>query len=239
MKKIALITGAARRIGRHMALHLVDQGYDVALHYDQSAREAKKLQAEIKQRSKVSCEILKADLADVYQVQQLWQKANAALGGITLLVNNASIFKSSTLAAGDVVDLEQHWMINLKAPYVLMAQMAQTGKSGNIVNVLDTHIRQQRSAQANYLLAKKSLADLTQMAAREWAPRLRVNGIAPGLILAPAEKPAGYLDRLARTIPMQRKGKVTYVLQALDYLLTNDYVTGQIMYVDGGEHLLP
>lgn len=233
----ALVTGAAKRIGKAVALHLASLGYDIALHYSSSQSEAKRTAEQIRQEGR-DCELFCCDLADTYAVQHLIADACKAFPNLNLLINCASIFEKSTLKEDDVQALDRHYEINLRAPYILMGEFARRCKRGQIINFLDTHITQNKLTHVAYLLSKKALADLTQMAALELAPDIRVNGIAPGLILPPHGQKDRYLDRLAKSVPLKRKGSVKDITAAVQFLIENDFLTGQTIFADGGEHLI-
>lgn len=236
-KPVVLITGGAQRIGKHIALHLAGQGFRIALHYNASADAAEKIAREIC-RKKGICKIFPADLSYPRQTRDLIPTVLKEFAGIDLLINNASIFERSNLKNGAVEMLDRHWAINLRAPYILSSEFFRRCKQGQIINILDTHVVKNNVSHVAYLLSKKALYELTKLAAVELAPDIRVNGIAPGLILPPAGQRNDYLDRLAQEVPLRRKGSPEKITQTIDFLLSNDYLTGQIIFVDGGEHLI-
>jgi NAD(P)-dependent dehydrogenase (short-subunit alcohol dehydrogenase family) len=236
-RQTALITGSAKRIGRAMAVALAGQGYTVALHCNRSRADAEQAAQEIRE-SGGSCGIFCADLADEKQVQGLIPSVLKKYRQLDLLINSASIFKKDNLKTGDPALFNRQWAVNFKAPYILTSAFARKCKRGHIINILDTHIVQNKVSHVSYLLSKKALAELTKMAAVELAPEIRVNAVAPGLILPPAGKEKGYLDRLARDIPLKKRGEISYIVAAVRFLLDNEYLTGQILFVDGGEHLV-
>jgi len=230
----ALITGASARIGAAMAMHLAGKGYDIALHYGRSKDTAEKAAQKIREKG-VSCELLQADLSDTDAVAGLVPKAVQAFPHLSVLINNASVFEAATIAETDPARLSRHLDINLGAPFMLSRDFAAAVDNGSIVNMVDERIIRNESAYAAYTLSKKSLMELTLMSARELAPYIRVNAIAPGFILPPA---AGIdMEKALARIPLGRKGDEADILLALDYLLSADYVTGQILYVDGGSHV--
>ena len=128
--------------------------------------------------------------------------------------------------------------VHVKAPYILTQEFARLCKAGSIINILDTHITENRTAHFDYLLSKKTLAAFTQQAAVSLAPKIRVNAIAPGLILPPVAEKADYLNRLAKKIPLKRKGNIENITHAVQFLAKNNYITGQVLFIDGGEHLI-
>lgn len=236
-KGAVLVTGGAKRIGKAICLALSAYGYAIALHYNHSRSDAQKQAEQIREEGGV-CELFQHDLMDERQVQSLIPAVSKKFPQLNLLINNASLFKKSNLKSESAAALDRHLAIHLKAPYLLTREFAKRCQQGQVINILDTNIVRNKSAYGAYLISKKSLRDLTQLAAVELAPHIRVNGIAPGLILPPVREKNDYLDRLARRIPLKKRGKVSHITQAIQFLLENDYVTGQILFVDGGEHLI-
>ncbi len=235
-RKVALVTGGAKRIGEAICRALARSGYSIALHYSTSGIEADQTAKRIHKEGGV-CATFACDLTDAHATEDLVPSVLEEFGRLDVLINSASIFEKSSLESGSLELWDRHFAVNLKAPYVLMRSFARYAKEGSIINLLDTHIVRNKTTHAAYLLSKKALADLTKMAAVEFAPRIRVNAVAPGIILPPVSQEDKYLDRLAKQIPLQRKGKVENIAHAVSFLLENDYVTGQVIYVDGGEHL--
>lgn len=237
MRNAALITGGAKRIGKEIALLLSALGYDIALHYNHSANEARQSAKQI-QSNGVCCEIFKCDLKNEKSVSSLIPAVKKKFPDFNLLINSASIFEKSSLYNETNSIFDTHLAINLKAPYILSREFARICKKGQIINFLDTNISKNKTAYNAYLLSKKSLAEFTKLAAVEFAPNIRVNAIAPGLILPPKRKNTDYLERLARHIPLKRRGHPNQIALTVQFLIENDFVTGQTIFVDGGEHLL-
>ncbi len=235
--KTALLTGAGQRIGRAIALKLASMGYSIAAHYNQSQKEAEELARDVR-ALKQKAETFQCNLFDSDAVSTLINSVRKKFPGLSLLVNNASIFEKSEFPTSSVKNLERYLAVHLKAPYILTQEFARLCKSGSIINILDTHISDNTTNHFDYLLSKKALAEFTKQAAVALAPKIRVNGIAPGLILPPAQEKANYLNRLAQKIPLKRKGDIKNITQAVEFLATSGYVTGQILFVDGGEHLI-
>ena len=234
--KSALVTGAARRIGRAISLALAREGANVAVHYSRSGREAVELAAEIESLG-VQAVALGADLADPDQLAGLIERAREALGTIEILVNNASIFPSDTLETLDLAGLERSIEINAWAPLVLTRALAAQSERGHVINLLDSRVSGFDHTHAAYVLSKHVLRAITRTAAIELAPGIAVNGIAPGLILPPAGKDEQYVERLAQTVPLKRSGAPEDIAAAVVYLATSEFVTGETIYVDGGRHL--
>ena len=232
-----LITGSANRIGKGIALKLAGLGYNIALHHNNSREAALKTAAEIKRKGG-HCEIFAADLGDEQETKALIPAVTAKMPRLTLLINSASIFEPSRLISLDLDNWNRHFSINLKTPYILTSLFANICKKGHIINILDTNITKNKTSYFAYLLSKKSLHELTKLSAVALAPQIRVNAIAPGLILPPAGQKTNYLDRLAKQVPLKRKGEISNITHSVKFLIENDYLTGQVLFNDGGEHLL-
>jgi NAD(P)-dependent dehydrogenase (short-subunit alcohol dehydrogenase family) len=237
MKTAALVTGGAKRIGRAIALRLADAGYDIVLHYSTSGKEAERTAGDIRSRG-AKCHTLRADLADSGQVMELVSRALELAKGLSLLVNNASIFQRSPIAETEPGLYDSHMAINLRAPFFLLRDFATRCAPGQVINLLDTRIGRDESNYAAYTLSKKSLAELTRMAAREFAPQVRVNAVAPGLILPSPEGSGDQFERMARNIPLQTTGSPEQIADAVMFLVGSDFITGEVIHIDGGEHLL-
>jgi len=236
MQKAALITGASNRIGKDIALALAGAGYNIALHYNHSEQKAAQTRLEILAKN-VFCETFKADLKNRNQTIELLSNISQKFN-ISLLVNNASMFIPDHLSDGNDPLFDELFNINFKAPYLLTREFAKRTKKGLIINLLDTNISKNSSSHFNYLLTKKFLEVFTKMSAVELAPGIRVNGIAPGLILPPKGKDNSYLERLSDKIPLKSIGDVKNISDTVLFFIKNEFITGQIIYVDGGENLL-
>ena len=232
----ALVTGGAKRIGQAIVLALARMGYDIALHH--RSTDPGSIIDQIKQELPGRrCVPFQADLADVDAVQGLISRVTAEFPNLTVLVNNASVFLPARITDTGHDLLMDQVTINFTAPFLLSRDFARTGCHGVIINMLDTRISTSTTTHAAYLLSKKALAELTLMAAREFAPHIRVNGIAPGLIMPPEGENEAYLTGLAARVPLQRPGDPDRVVDALRFIIQHDYLTGQIIYVDGGQHI--
>ncbi len=234
--KNALVTGSARRIGRAISLALAREGANVALHYSSSEQEIAELAAEIEALG-VKAVTLRADLSDPAELVGLVDRAREALGKIEILVNNASIFPSDTLETVEIESLERNLEINAWAPLVLTRAFAAQTEHGHVVNLVDSRVSGFDRTHVSYILSKHVLAALTRMSALELAPGIAVNGVSPGLILPPAGKDEEYVDRLAQTVPLKRRGVPEDIAAAVIYLVNSTFVTGETIYVDGGRHL--
>jgi NAD(P)-dependent dehydrogenase (short-subunit alcohol dehydrogenase family) len=235
--KTALVTGAARRIGRAVSSALAASGADVVIHYSRSARAAEALAAELATLG-VRAHPLQADLAVPEQAEALLARACELAGPIELLVNNASMFEPEPLETATLERLVQNVTVNSWAPFVLTRALARQHGRGKVVNLLDTRVTALDLAHVGYILSKHVLAVITRMAAVAFAPGLLVNAVAPGLILPPQGQDETYLARLARDLPLRRHGAPEDVARAVLFLLESDFITGQVVFVDGGSHLL-
>lgn len=236
--KTALITGAGKRIGRALAIALAEEGVQIVAH-DRKAleEETNKVCSEVNECGARSWKVI-ADLEKPEEYEDLVARAVLQAGTIDILINNASIFTPGGLQEVTFPDLMKQVQVNAWAPFVLSREFSRRAQKGKIVNLLDTRIAGSERTHAAYLLSKKMLAELTRMCALEFAPGVTVNAVAPGAILPPAGKGAEYLDELGRRLPLQRHGGPQDIIDAVLYLLQSDFVTGQILYVDGGKHLL-
>ena len=238
-QKTALITGAAKRIGKEISIHLAKSGYDLALHYNLSKNDAIDLQADLRKNfPNQKFKIFKCDLSCEKEVEGLLDRVLDHFEKIDILLNNASVFDPGVIRETSVNLFQNQMNVNLLAPFILSRDYALNSQKGLIVNLLDTRIASNLSSHAAYSLSKFALNHLTKMAAIEFAPAVRVNGIAPGATLPPKDKGEEYLLSVAEKTPMKVPGGIQPILQSLDYIIINQNLTGQILYCDGGEHLL-
>jgi len=238
-QKLALITGAAQRIGRALAEHLAAKGWSLAIHFNRSENKALALSDTLqKQFPNQTFMVFKADLSYNQEVENLLPRVIGKMGKPELLINNASVFEPGTIAQTSSLFFERMVRINLNAPFLLLRDFANLCLKGTIVNLVDTRITTNQPNFAAYTLSRKMLWELTKMAAMEFGPEIRVNAIAPGLTLPPEGKNEDYLLNLAGKIPMKRPGGIKPLLQSLDYIIENEFLTGQILYCDGGENLI-
>ncbi len=232
-----LITGAAKRLGKHLALYLAERGCNIALHCNQSLLEAKATATRIRGLG-VECEIFVADLANVKAGVGLIEQVADRFEDFSVLVNSASVFGSGTMLQTDEELFDMQMAINLKAPFFLTKAFASTVESGSVVNILDTYINTSVCSHTAYLLAKKALGGLIGTAARELGPDIRVNGVAPGLILPSSDEERAIFDTIAKKLPLRRSGSPEDIAKTVAFLLDCKYITGEIINVDGGRHLI-
>jgi NAD(P)-dependent dehydrogenase (short-subunit alcohol dehydrogenase family) len=238
-RRAALITGGARRIGRALALAAADAGYDIVIHCRASEAEADQLAQEIAARGRRAA-VVNADLASTAEVQSLVPEASAALGPITLLVNNASIFQDDRIGGLDADQWDAQMAVNLKAPVLLaqaFAAQLPEGEEGLIVNLLDQRVLKPDPRFFSYGLSKAALWTATRTLAQALAPRIRVNGIGPGPTLPSIHQTPESFAAEAAAVPLQRRATPEAIAQALRYLIAAPLVTGQMIAVDGGQHL--
>lgn len=233
----ALITGGAKRLGRAVALGLAREGVNVVIHYRQSANEAEALVDEIKSEG-VGAWGISADLEHPTEAADLFARAETSAGAIDILINNASIFPSDRLTEVTGESITSNVRVNALAPLLLSRSMARLGRTGSIVNFLDARIGDYDSSHVSYHLSKRMLFSLTRMMAVEFAPSLRVNAVAPGLVLPPEGNDVSYLEGLSSSNPLRTYGSPADVVATVLFLLSNRFITGQVIYVDGGRHML-
>jgi NAD(P)-dependent dehydrogenase (short-subunit alcohol dehydrogenase family) len=237
--RCALVTGAAVRVGRAIASALAEQGMRVVVHYNSSRDAADELVEEIRAGGGEAVAVY-ADLSLHADVERLAERAESAFGGVDVLVNNASIFPEEGLDEVDEELWDETIAINLKAPFFLTgrigAAMRQRG-SGVIVNLADLAGLHPWRGYAAHGISKAGLLHLTRVAALSLAPEVRVAAIAPGTVLPPEGLDAHEVERLARRAPLRRNGSPDDVVHALLYLLRADFVTGEVLRVDGGRLL--
>lgn len=249
MAQRALVTGAGKRLGRAIALYLAQRGYDVAVHYAGSKPEAEAVVAKIHALGRHAV-ALQADLLNELETQPLIGRAADALGGpLDLLINNASIFEYDTLPTATRQSWDRHMESNLRAPFVLTqafaAQAPASGSdengepiaSGLIVNMIDQRVRKLTPEFMTYTLAKMGLWALTQTAAQALAPCIRVNAIGPGPTLQGARQSLDHFVKQRANTVLKRGANPADITAALGYLLDAPAVTGQLLCVDGGQHL--
>src|SRR6056297_61104 len=245
----ALVTGAGKRLGRAMALELARRGFDVGVHYATSTDEAEAVASEIRGMGQHAT-LLQADLLDEHQVQALLPKAAEALGGpVTCLINNASIFEYDNIQSATRESWDRHMESNLRAPFVLTqalaaqipdaarCEMDEPLAQGLVINMIDQRVRKLTPEFMTYTLAKMGLWAFTQTAAQALAPHIRVNAIGPGPTLQGHRQTDSHFQRQRQATVLNRGANASDIVAALAYFLDAPAVTGQLLCVDGGQHL--
>jgi NAD(P)-dependent dehydrogenase (short-subunit alcohol dehydrogenase family) len=238
MKTYALITGGSDRIGKAVAIHLAKQGYHLVLHYNSAKEKAENLQMHIESTYKVKVELLQINFLKENDFDRIFEDFKNKNITIEVLVNCASDFIPSSFNERGSELFDKEMTINLKIPYLLTKAFARVFGKGNIINFVDTKVAKNKTVHLDYILSKKLLKDFTKISAVELAPNIRVNAIAPGLILPPEGKDESYLLNLAKDIPLKTIGNLDEILKAFQFILDSYFFTGQILYIDGGEHLV-
>ena len=237
----ALVTGAARRIGRAIALDLARHGWAVAVHYNRSKAEAETVVAEIREEGGIA-ELLQTDLSVEAEVQSLAARAANALGPIGLLVNNAATFEDDAALTATRSSWDKHMEANLRAPFVLSQAVAaalqnKADTEAIIINILDQRVQNLTPNFMSYTLSKSGLWTLTRTLAMALAPRIRVNAIAPGPTLVSDRQSEEQFQRQWQAVPLQHGPSVAEICQAVHILIAAASVTGQLIALDGGEHM--
>jgi NAD(P)-dependent dehydrogenase (short-subunit alcohol dehydrogenase family) len=233
----ALVTGAARRIGRSLALEAARAGYSVLVHHHHSADDAEEVCAEIEAMGG-HAHALAADLDDAEALPALIDEARAAIGPLSLLVNNASRFEDDRIETLTAASWDAHMAANFRAPVLLCQAFARQAPAGAlIVNIIDQRVLRPTPQFFSYALSKAGLWDATRMMAQALAPNIRVNGIGPGPTLPSTYQSAEDFAAEADAIPLQQRTTPEEIAHALTYLIEATSVTGQIIAVDGGQHL--
>jgi NAD(P)-dependent dehydrogenase (short-subunit alcohol dehydrogenase family) len=237
--KSVLVTGAARRIGRAIALNLAKSGWSVAVHCNRSAKEAEALVDEISNFGGKAA-VVKADLAIEEATAGLIYKANEAIGPISCLVNNASVFEKDTPKTSTRESWETHMQVNLRAPFQLTQKFLlqlPRGVEGNIINLIDQRVWNLTPFFTSYTVSKVALWGLTQNLALALAPSVRVNAIGPGPTLPSVHQTEEQFRRKWSEQPLSRPVMPEEICSAIQFILDVSSMTGQMIVLDGGEHL--
>jgi NAD(P)-dependent dehydrogenase (short-subunit alcohol dehydrogenase family) len=245
--KVALVTGASRRIGRAVALALAGQGADIAVHYGRSADAAAEAVDEIRELG-VGAEAFAADLREPDEIAQLFAAIDGRFGRLDVLVNSAATFRKLEFDSASVEDWDRAVAVNLRAPFLCTQQASrlmrrserEAGQPALVVNIADLSGLHPWLGYSVHGVSKAGLLHLTMVTARELAPEVRVNAVVPGPMLPPPGVDATdeLWRRLGESVPLGRTGEPSMIGDAVVYLAEADYVTGAVLPVDGGEHLL-
>lgn len=235
--RTALVTGAARRVGRVLALALARAGYNVALHYGRSAEQAEEVADEIERLGqRAAC--LGANLEDAGATAELVDRAVEALGAPGVLINSASNFNNDNATSFEPAAFDSHMAVNARAPALLANRFAAAlpaGREGVIINILDQKLANLTPDFFTYTVSKIALQGVTELLAMALAPRIRVNAIAPGLTLPSDQQTPERFAALHHRTPLGKGSRPEDLAEAMLYLIGASRVTGQILYVDGGE----
>jgi len=232
-----LITGAAKRVGKAMALHFAKQGWDIALHYHHSEDEARATAEEIQELG-VQCQRFQQDLTVIPALAAFMGEVNRTVPNLQALINSASVFEPCKFAEMDEAHYDRDMDINLKSPLFLTHAFVEHVKQGAVINIIDSFTTKEQTTFFPYLLAKKSLKDATRMLAATLAPDIRVNAVCPGTVLPAPGFGEDFMRKKEASLPMQALATPEDVAATCHQLISNKALTGQIIYVDGGEQLI-
>jgi len=238
-RRTALVTGAARRIGRAIALDLAANGYAVAVHYNHSAEDAGTVVDEITAAGGSAIRIA-GDLADADTPRRLIAETAAALGPVTALINNASTFEADTPQTVSPEFWDRQLAVNLRAPVLLARHVAETlpaAETGAIVNITDQRVLKPTPQFFSYAIGKEALSSATRMMAQSFAPRIRVNAVAPGPTIANIRQDPEDFRRQQEAVILGHGPDASEIADAVRFLLEAPSITGQLLTVDGGQHL--
>jgi NAD(P)-dependent dehydrogenase (short-subunit alcohol dehydrogenase family) len=237
-KPLALVTGAAHRLGKVFAMTLARRGYVILLHYHTAEEAASSTADEIRALG-YQVFLAQADLAKPDEIESLFSTVDGLPHALQVLVNSAGIMPHADVQSMPVDEWDAVLSLNLRAPFLCARQaFRRMGAGGLIVNISDVGARKAWSGYPAYTTSKAGLESLTRILARSFAPQVRVNAIAPGLVLAPDDMPPAEWQRLVDRLPMKRAVSPAELSSALDFLLDNQAVTGQTIVVDGGYSLI-
>lgn len=235
-QKIALITGSSVRIGKYVTERLAQDGWKIALHYNESEKEAYTLANGLINYSDIM--VFKADLSLLDQTVNLLEQVSSKLGKITLIINNASIWKNDNIFNLNLETLQKNFNIHCHSPlFLAQAMLKQEIDEGNIVNIIDSNITKNMKKFLSYSLSKKTLFNLTKMLAVSLAPNIRVNAIAPGAILFKDGQNKQLFDQFIQDSPLKVQPKLTELYDSIQFLINTKSITGQCIFLDGGKHL--
>ena len=237
--KNVLITGAATRVGRAIAIHFAEKGWNVALHYFRSSSKAKELKKIIEQKF-VKVALIKADLKNPKQTEKIFLLAKKKLGNIDCLVNNAALFEKDDILNFTVKSWNEHLNINLLAPTILTKQFAKQASKktfSNIINIIDQRIFNLTPYFMSYTISKTGLQTLTKTMAMRLGPNIKVNGIAPGPTIKSKRQTNAHFKNQIKSTLLKKTVRLQDICDTVDFLINNDSITGQIIAVDSGQNL--
>jgi NAD(P)-dependent dehydrogenase (short-subunit alcohol dehydrogenase family) len=238
-KPVAVVTGAARRVGREIALAMAERGLAVVVHHGTSTVEANVLVNRIRGQGGTAVAV-SADLRDPRAAAMTVFDAAAELGEVTTLINSAAVFQNRALPWVDLYHCNVHLSVNLLAPIFLAQQFIRQlgeGQRGHIINILDWRAQRPGADHLVYTATKAALSSVTKSLALQLAPLIQVNGLAPGAILPPEDRTNWHEQRAITSIPLKRTGSPQALVDAINFLLDSNFITGEILNVTGGEEL--
>jgi len=238
IKKIAVVTGAGHRLGKTLAYFLARKGYSILLHYNSSANQAQELSELIKKEG-VDVFLYKADLIDPMQIGNMWEFIKSLPFELEILINSAAIMIQSDIQSLSYSEFDETIGLNLRAPLFCSKEASKCmAPGGLIINISDIGAGKNWVRYPIYTISKSSLEVLTRLMAKALAPNIRVNAIAPGLVLPPDSGDEMAWEHLEAKVPLKRVAMLEEITSAVEFLLTNKYITGQVIAIDGGYSLL-
>jgi len=238
-KKNLLITGAATRVGKAIALHFAERGWNIAIHYFRSSSKAKELK-KILEQNWIKVVLIKADLKNLKQTEKIIPLAKKKLGNIDCLINNAALFEKDDILNFTPKSWSDHLNINLLAPAILTKQFAkQTSKKtvSNIINIIDQRIFNLTPFFMSYTISKSGLQTLTKTMAMRLGPNIKVNAIAPGPTIKSKRQTERHFKNQVRSTLLKKTVRLEDICDTVEFLINNNSVTGEIIAVDSGQNL--
>ncbi len=236
--KSVLITGGAQRIGASMAKYLAESGYNIAIQYNKSSKKAIELRNQFKNLN-IKFSIYKFDFEKGKKIKDFYKKIHNDFGKIDILINNASIFNFDTINSSNEKVFDQHMNVNLKVPFFLSQNFVKylRGKNGLIINLIDQRVKNITPYFTSYTLSKSALYTLTKSLSLSLAPNIRVNGISPGPTLMSKNQNLGQFKKQILRTPLKKQVKLSEINSAINYLINNLSVTGEVLTLDSGQSL--
>lgn len=238
-QRVALVTGGAVRVGRAISVGLAAAGHDLVVAYHASADAAEEVRSTVAALGR-RCETVRADLSEPSAAEEVVDAARNAYGRLDLVVNSAASFRAQRLLDVDAEEWDRVMALNARAPHLIVRAAADLLRAsrGSVINIVDLSAHRPWTSHPHHAVSKAALAHLTRVQARALAPHVRVNAIAPGAVLRPEELSEERWQALGQAAPLRRVGSPDDVVQAVRYLATAEFVTGQVLAVDGGSLLV-
>jgi len=233
--KWALVTGGCVRIGAFINEQLAKQGWNLVLHFNQSKEAALKLQTKLESTYQINSILWQQDLSQCDQIPSSFQAITKNKLNIDLLINNASVFEQGDIKSTSLDQITNNMGVHLTAPWLLTQIVAQQEVSAHVINILDANLAHRYTSKSAYFISKQALGTLTELSAIELAPKVRINAIAFGYVLPPTDQLV-IIDKNEMNI-MQSPIALDHIINTLNYLQSNQIITGQVINLDGGSHL--